>query len=310
MRLGLCLATAAAAPLLIGAAEPVRLQPSTRWVVDYAADSCKLSRTFGTGDSETILQFESDVPGEREMVVVGKPLESSADSIPARFLPVQNRTSKDFLATGHMVRSTGKGEPAIIYPYVQLLPDDEAAKADAEWKQRRPNPRMRPPARNVPQEISRRAMRQAFADAVTALEIATRSNRPVILETGSLGNAMKAFEQCSRNSLKDWGVDPDLEDKIARPVWAENPGSWIDWQDYPKKMLDENQQSEVRVRVLVDASGRVAKCTTISHFKLPEFNQLVCDRIRKFGKFLPAELSDGTKVPYLWTTRFNFRIAT
>jgi hypothetical protein len=74
-------------------------------------------------------------------------------------------------------------------------------------------------------------------------------------------------------------------------------------------MLDDSQQSDVKARVLVDASGKVTKCTSLSHFKLPEFNQIVCDKITKAGKFEPAELADGTKVPSYYTVAIHFRIA-
>ena len=299
----------AAAPLLIGAAEPVRLQPTTRWVVDYADNSCRLSRTFGAGKSETILLFESYSPDANEMIVVGKPLESSAEQVPARFLPIQERTAKELLNKGYIVRSADKDQPAIIYPHVEMLPDAEAAKVEAEQKQRRSKPRARPAALDVAQEKARRAMRLQFADATTSLEIRTRSNRPVILETGPLGKAIKALDDCARNSLRDWGVDPDLEDRIARPVWAENIHDLIRGEDYPSRMLDDGHQSDVRARVLVDATGRVTKCTSLSHFKLAEFTQLACDRITKSGKFLPAELADGTKVPSYYSVRINFRIA-
>ena len=74
-------------------------------------------------------------------------------------------------------------------------------------------------------------------------------------------------------------------------------------------MLDQGQESEVKTRVLVDASGRVTKCTPLSYFNLPQFTQLVCDKITRNGKFAPAELADGTKVPSYYTVHINFRIA-
>ena len=65
MRLGVFIACAAVAPVLIAASQPVRLQPSSRWVLDYAVDSCRLIHTFGEGKTLTKLAFESDAPGER-----------------------------------------------------------------------------------------------------------------------------------------------------------------------------------------------------------------------------------------------------
>jgi hypothetical protein len=57
MRIGSILACACAAPLLVAAAQPVRLQPSSQWVVDYAENSCRLIRNFGDGKSKAKLAF-------------------------------------------------------------------------------------------------------------------------------------------------------------------------------------------------------------------------------------------------------------
>ena len=302
MRLSSFLAYAAAAPMLIAASEPTRLQPSTPWVVDYAENSCRLIREFGTGESKTLLMLESDAPDDVDMVLIGKPLASSQDEVPVRFLPIGDEPQK-----GRAVTSSGK--PALLFSHVSLLPKQEAAKLDAEIADRVAHPNVRPAPTDLAAKRQREAQRHQFAAQANELEIDARRSRPVILETGSMGEPIKKFDECGRESLRDWGVDPDLQDKVVRPVWLENTGKLISSEDYPTKMLDEGQQSEVKVRVLVDASGRVTKCTSLSHFKLPEFNLLVCDKITQRARFAPAELADGTKVPSYDTLHINFRIA-
>jgi hypothetical protein len=305
MRLGLVLPCAVIAPFVVAASQPVRLQPSSPWVVDYGEQSCRLLRKFGAGDTETILVFESEAPEEMDMLLIGKPLRTGEEEVPARFLPVQEKPIK-----GRPVTSDEKGQPGILYGHIQLLPDEEAAKLEARMAGRRANQLVPPPKVDPGEELERRSARQAFAAKATALEIDGRRSKPVILETGSIGDAVKTFDKCVRDSLRDWGVDPDLEDKIARPVWLKNRDTLIRADDYPRAMLFAGQQSEVKVRVLVDASGRVTKCTSLSHFKLPEFTKLVCDKITRNGSFEPAELTDGTKVPSYYTVHINFRIAS
>jgi protein TonB len=117
------------------------------------------------------------------------------------------------------------------------------------------------------------------------------------------------FDQCDRDSLRDWGVDPDVDDKIAKPVWAPDPSRWFSTADYPADMVNRLKESEVRVRLLVDAAGRVTKCTSLSHFDEPQFNRIVCDKFIKRARFEPAELADGTKVPSYYINRVVFRIA-
>jgi TonB family protein len=304
MRIKSVITCAALAPLLAGATEPVRLKSSSPWVLDYAENSCRLIRTFGEGDAKTTLVFESDAPGDMDMLVIGKNLESFREQIPAWFLPIP---SKPF--DGRSAVSTEKKLPAVLWPHVHLLPESIEARLEEKAKAVGLRPRVRPPALDPAEQAAIRAEQQDFASKSTQLEILPRRNRPVILETGSLGAPMKLFTKCLRDSLRDWGVDPDLEDRIARPVWAPDPAEWFSSSDYPPAMMMRGEQSEVSVRLLVDASGRVTKCTSLSHFKAPEFNRIVCDKMTKRGRFEPAELADGTKVPSYYTNRVVFRMA-
>ena len=198
MRLGSLLSCAAAAPLLMAGSQPLRLQPSTPWVVDYAENSCRLIREFGSGNTKTLLSFESDSPGDIDMLLIGRPLASTQDEVPVRFLPVEEQPQK-----GQAVKSTDKGEPGLLFSRVRLLPQDQIAKLDARDAQIKAHPEARPPATTVAEDDERRAAEQEFATKATELEIDARRGRPVILETGSLGEPIKAFDKCSRDSLRD-----------------------------------------------------------------------------------------------------------
>ena len=301
MRTNSTIALLAVMPLLV-AASPIRLQPSSGWVLDYATDSCKLSRAFGTDADRTLLQFESTAPGELSIYAIGRPLKTSETEVPAKFLPVQDQTFKG------EAKETVDNRPAALWAGVDLLPAFFIERDKYKKAQRKAHRDVRPPPTDLKERDARRAARQAFADAAIELEIDARRSRPVILETGSLGAAIKMFDKCSRDSLRDWGVDPDLEDKIVRDVWAPDPGRWFSPDDYPEKMWQQLKESEVRVRLLVDAAGKVTKCTSLSHYDEPSFGKVVCDKFMKKAKFEPAELADGTKVPSYYIQRIVFRM--
>lgn len=303
VRFSAFVACAAVAPLLMAASKPVRLQPSTPWVLDYAENSCRLIRSFGLGDTKTVLGLESESPDEVDMLAVGKPLETSLLLVPARLLPVQQKPIK-----GSSLQSADKGEPAVLWSRVTLLPDDLAEKLQKRAEERRAKPGVRPPPLDLAEEAQIRAKHQEFASSATELEIMPRVNRPVVLETGSFGQAIKAFDKCGRDSLRDWGVDPDLEEKIVRPVWAPDPSKWFSASDYPAGMQFRGEESVVKVRLLVDASGNPTKCTSLSHFKERAFNDAVCAIFMKRAHFEPAELADGTKVPSYYTNTITFRL--
>lgn len=302
MRARSILACLAVAPLLVAASKPLRLQPSSPWVLDYAADSCRLTRTFGKDKDKTALQFESTAPQEQSMVAIGKSLRTDRTDVPTKFLPMQ---VKGF--TGQAEIATDK-EPVVLWPKVLLLPTSFLEHLKKQDKEEKPKRGVRPPPIDLNERSAERAARQAFATAATELEIDVGYDRPVILETGSLGEAIKMFDRCTRDSLRDWGVDPDLEDKIVRSVWAPDPARWFSPDDYPRKMQMQNKESQVSVRLLVDASGNVTKCTSLSRFDAPEFNQIVCDKFLKQAKFEPAELADGTRVPSYYIDRVVFQL--
>jgi TonB family protein len=304
MRLGSFIACAAVAPLLIAASQPVRLQPSSPWIVDYAENSCRLIRTFGSGKTTTKFALESPAPGQMDMLVVGKPLETFLEQVPARFLPIGGKTFDGLVA-----RSVVNGDPAILWSSVRMLPDSVFDQLEKEGKKLGKDPNTRPPPFDLTQRDYYRTQVREFAAATTELEIDTRRGRSIILEMGSLGEPLAKFEECGRESLKDWGVNPDIEDKIVRPVWAINPSEWLFASDYPRDMVMRGKESEVAVRLSIDAGGKVTKCTSLSHFTEEEFNRITCEDIVKRAKFEPAELADGTKVPSYYARRVIFRIA-
>jgi TonB family protein len=273
-------------------------------VVDYAENSCRLIRTFGTGKTEAKLAFESDAPDEMDMMVLGRPFETFAERVAARFLPVTGKP-----LDGKVARSVTNSDPAILWSNVSLLPDDLVDKLNKEQEDRARNSGVRPPPRDLAEEAGYRAERQKFAAAASELAIQTSRDRLVLLETGSLGEPIKAFDKCSRDSLADWGVDPNLEDKIVRPVWAVNWKEWLTGRDYPRELAIRGEESTVKVRLLIDATGKVTNCTSLSHYDEKEFNRITCENIVKRGRFEPAELADGTKVPSYYVRTIVFRLA-
>jgi len=293
----------AAAPMVVAATEPVRLQPSSQWILDYAENSCRLIRSFGEGKTKTVLLFESAAPRRMDILVEGKPLENLAETVGVRFLPAGGEPLKGRVA------ETEQKEPAILWSNVYLLPSDTVEKLEQEQKDRLSKPTVRPPPQNSAVQAVYKSQRRQFVEGVTELEIQTRRNHPVILVTGSLGTPISMLDQCAEDSLKDWGVDPAIESKIVRPVWAPNSMLWFRSDDYPQDLLKRGEESIVTVRLLVDATGKVTKCTSLSPFNEPEFNRITCNDILKRAHFEPAELADGTKVPSYYENRVIFQIA-
>lgn len=303
MRIRSLLAMVALAPSLANAAvAPVHLAPSNPWAVDYAENSCRLVRHFGQGPEETTLAFESEAPGSLDMMIVGKPAATRDDAVVARFVPGQARGMR-----GQPAIAADQSTPVLLFSQVLLMSDDDLA-AELKRAAESARSRGRPPAVTLPEQASRKAAREAFAANATSIEVDLHRGVQLVLDTGSLGDAFKAFDHCTRDSLRDWGLDPEVQDRIVRPVWTRNPAAWFSGNDYPAAARD--QEADVKVRLLVDATGRVTKCTALSHFDQSEFNRITCAAFVARGHFEPAELADGTKVPSYYLNEVVFRLCT
>lgn len=306
MRIRVTVALLALAPVLIGASEPIKLQPSSQWAVDYAQNSCRLVRTFGQGDDQTKLVLESVAPGNLVMVVTGRSLatRAGAEDIEARLLPVED---VPFEGTAHNAEA---GDPPVLWTYVPVLqfdPQDPPASLLDVKPKSVPNSGVRPAALNLAKRAALQAERQALLEKANELEIIAPHERPVILETASMAAPMKIFDQCDRDLLHDLGLDPAVQDKVVRPLWAPDLTRWLNSNSYPLAVLPMTRESRVSVRLLVDAAGKVTNCTTLSEIDAPELKKAVCDGLSR-AHFRPAELGDGAKVPSYFVVDVQFRL--
>lgn len=197
MRVRTIAACALGAPLLIAASEPVRLQPSSKWVVDYGENSCRLIRTFGEGASKTVLLMESEVPYEIDMLVVGQPLRTSAEEVIATFDPVGGKP-----LLGQTAKSAKDGTAAVVWSRVSFLPDHMIDQAEARFAALKVEPGVRPPQIDLAQRELERSERKKFVAEVSAIRVDVGRKKSVVLETGSLDAAVRTLDQCGQESLK------------------------------------------------------------------------------------------------------------
>src|SRR5438270_12549955 len=139
MRIKAFFSAVAIVPSLATAATPIRLAASSPWIVDYAANSCRLIRHFGEGKDTTILALESEAPGAIDMLVAGRPLATSLEDVFARFVPVQIKP-----ISGIVGITTDKHEPMVLWSTVRLLPDEAVAAVDKREADRKAHPAIRP----------------------------------------------------------------------------------------------------------------------------------------------------------------------
>lgn len=238
-------AFAAALSPAAAAAEPVVLEPGSKWNADFAKDKCRLVRFFGPESAPNVLILNQYAPGERFELVAAGPAFSDLNARKAstvRFLPDAQPTEAEPLV-GPL---DGYGR-ALFYLSVALAEPETKPDPDAPAK---------PPALLDP----------ALAAGVRFVEVTDIKGTAVRLMTGSLEGAAKVMNRCALDLLGTWGLDPEQHRTATRGARLMNPqavsdrlGGSIPWQ----KLDNGNGTDALRVRLITTADGKVESCTLV-----------------------------------------------
>ncbi|WP_447764762.1 energy transducer TonB [Sphingopyxis panaciterrae] len=292
------LAACVAVPAPGMAEEPLRLAPSSQWNVNYADDSCRLARAFGTGDEEVILILDRFQPGPMVyMTLTGKPVKVNNDKSE---LTVRFGTDEPAQMGRFSMGKTENATPAVLLEralYVAGSPDDAADQASDEKDEQSPR------LRHIP------AVDPARIAAVTSVRIDIPLIRPLILETGSMGAPVDALAGCVDDLVRGWGVDVAAHAKLSRPpVPIGNPGKWVTSGDYPSAMLWKGQQANVFFRLGIGVDGRPTACHIQQSTRPVAFDEAVCKSLMLRARFSPALDADGKPIASYYLNRVRFRM--
>ena len=256
------------------------LEPSDKWVLNYADDSCRLARAFGKDDDKVVLVLDQFMPaGMFDLSLIGKRL--------GRF--AENRVSLS--ATFGPGLPTGEFHDAITGT---VGPDKTAILmiGSRDLLNRRP-------VKGASEEVFATTTEQEAA--VTELHIAASSVR-LKLHTGSMASPLAAMRTCISDLVKTWGLDAAQQESLSsRPVPTTSPTKWLTSPDYPKGPLAIGASAIIRFRVMVSAEGVPTKCAIQQATSSPEFTKLTCDLLVKRARFSPALDRDGKPVASFYT---------
>lgn len=280
------------------ARDVLRLQPSTRWVLDYAEENCRLARNFGEGKERVTLVIDQFAPGDWfRITLAGKPLRvnnmARLDKAKLRFGP--HEPESEITAK---VGTTEAGEPVLLVNgTLRLAPLTEeeraAAKAAAE-DGRRFEPAPIGPAREA---------------AATWLELTKAMRRDVILETGPMAKPLAALRGCSWDTVKFWGLDVEQQKTLTRkPRSTRSPMTWFNANDYPTSMIRDGYEGVVNFRLLIDAAGKPTSCKIQISTHPKAFDDAVCRAVMKRAEFEPALDAQGQPAPSYWVSTVHFRL--
>lgn len=268
---------------------PVSLPAASKWEMNYDEDSCHLFRLFGSGEQSALLALTREEPSDwLQMTVVSKQVKYNGIAVPVEV--ALGDQALPYKLNGVALTSTEKDGSK--RPVIKV----EGLRLDG-WQWSRDKAAMVNPPATTPQAEA----------AVTALTIKVPGKQPIRLETGSLGEPMKAMRACTDDLLEHWGYDPKVHaalSKRAAPI--ANPGRWLRSEDFPYAALTQGHNGIVRFRLDVAPDGAVIGCRVLYRTNPDNFADLSCKLVRQRARMTPALDAAGKPVKdyYINTIRW------
>lgn len=270
-------------------AEPVVIQPSSPWNVDFAEDKCRLSRLFGEGENQHYLAFQQYWPAPEAGLTVAGPAFDKFRSL--------ERTQVRFYETQAPMRTTpftGKVEQfgtGVIFSNLKLESGEPEANVVDE-----------PGKGGLPQ------MDTALGNQVQFVEL-KQVGREVRLATGPMGDAFAVLNQCTLELLRDWGLDAERHLAMqSGPRWTNQAALTRKIiANYPTGALAEGEQAIMRMRVIVSAEGTVESCTILKTTTTTRLESPACE-VMKRAQFEPARDASGQPFRSLYATSITYKI--
>lgn len=279
---GLRAGIAAACALALGfSAAPVQAQdewvdlsPSSDWVLDYAEDSCALRRNFGEPGQAALLEMRQFSPfTPMRITVATSDFEATRRAPRYRFGTGQDFERYDLPAFG----SYGEGGNAASF-YGNLIVGGVTSQEGPDT-----TAKLRELQAEAWAGLADLYLRESFAENL-------------LLRTGDLGPVMKAMRECMDNLVAEWGATSYFEQPPTVPPEALRMERWAKpiVARFPRNLLREREPAIVRVRLLIDETGKVNACMVQEPVVDAEYEAFVCDIMLNEAMYNPAHDGEGS----------------
>lgn len=295
-------------------ADEVVLEPSSKWVLDYHPDRCRLVRTFGTGNNKHFFQLEQSRPSSVLSWLVAGPIIKHLPNrreVEVRFGPsfgsMSVRKDPD-LTLGEFgpVLSGADYQPfvqdSIVVTDAGLVKNKEEATASSDA----PTLRSAEPVSAEP----RFSLAVEDGKQINSFTITNGKRDQVTFVLGNMGSAFKAMNDCADDLVRSWGLDPAvLRTQTTNPQWTNMPAlARMIQQRYPSAALARGEQANFQLRVMVGTDGRPTSCAFVELTKAENFSDRVCPIIMSEATFVPATDSSGRPIPSFHQSRILYRM--
>lgn len=236
------------------------MQPSSKWLANFADNSCEMVRDFGAG--------------KQQMELLVRPLTGS--------------TTVQFEIHYHGAAPHQLGGSARLAMY----PGTASAVGsyyDAAL----------PPTEPFERMMRFTMQRSQIADLGGAQVITfVYATRPISLAPGALGNVAKVLKECEDDLIKTWGYDPQVMNSLKTGPVPVAPEKWYRAKDLPTKN-DAKDVMIPSVRFTVGTDGAVSNCAVVTTSGSKMFDDKACEVMTTKAHYKPAMGANGQPVAAL-----------
>lgn len=276
--------------------EPIVLEPSSEWVLDYEDDACSLRRAFGgASDIEPVyLEMRQYAPGDSLETWVAtdrfSPRRNGRDQqFEGGWLPDPDDARERVMTVEMPTGLEGFVHISSLRSAAQVERDEhENGKLD-EWPD---------------------SDRDAREGAITGYLVGNVFSEDFILQTGEMHGPMNAMRTCIDELLGHWGIDAEANRTLNREAEPKNLLAIArDLQEhYPSEMLLRGYQAIVNLRAIVEIDGTASDCAIRTAVGSDEFKAESCRIVLDKARFDPALDRNGDPVQSYWVTTITYQI--
>lgn len=153
------------------------------------------------------------------------------------------------------------------------------------------------------------ATKRAQLDALSAAKAmrVTAGNFQAEFNLRNVKGALKALEDCERNQLISWGMDPAVLASIESPPRG-NLARFFTSADYPIDAIGTNKKGTTSVRFMVAIDGRVSSCKVVASSGSPLLDAKSCQVITRRARLEPARTKLGEPVASVTFARVRWEM--
>lgn len=271
-------------------AEPLKLEKSSAWVMDYAESNCRLWATFGEGEQKSTLEFAAPSQSSSGVDVLVYPSTLSDQGLKLSWTKIGEKA--DAKGVYQIKFATGTGEDGSGLLFGAGLGHDATGLLDD------------PSA----EDFQPASEKEAAEKAVEGLFLTDGSGKEVAYMTGGLKAPLDALRSCTDNLLSGFGVDPvalrSRSRSAARSDWEEWRAKMI--SAYPTEALRNGEEGVVWFLAVINEKGRAEQCHVTRNLASETIAETTCKNLRRYGRFTPALDANGNPITGIYVSAMNY----